>query len=153
MESAYPPTLTTPRCLPLVLVDTSYTDAGHTSLLCIYFHKSVLAVSSGKCPLTTEHNVQDPYDIKDRGLRAEAAAIQPGLSAVCPPTVDTGQPQPGHSTAGQARLGDCGGAAVLALVRTQRPRLLGLVHYVARPGRRMQCWAPHHRNNTTTTHQ
>ena len=50
---------------------------------------------------------------------------------MCPPTGDTGQPQPGHSTAqhspaGQARLGDCGGAGVLALVRTQRPRLLGL---------------------------
>ena len=70
--------------------------------------------------------MQDPYDIKDRGLRAETAAIQPGPSVPTNWGHRSASAWAQHSTAGQARLGDCGGAAVLALVRTQRPRLLGL---------------------------
>ena len=67
--------------------------------------------------------MQDPWNINRQGARTEAAAIQPGLSV--PTNWGHRSAWALHSTAGQARLGDCGGAGVLALVRTQRPRLLG----------------------------
>ena len=69
--------------------------------------------------------MQDPWNINRQGARTEAAAIQPGLSVPTNWGHRSASAWAGHSTAGQARLGDCGGAGVLALVRTQRPRLLG----------------------------